>query len=202
MQNSIAIPWFNDLPAILARVFAGRAQTRATLEVPDSQREPIQERAVCLEKLGNSERPDILVPIDFSRESFEAAAYALDIAQESRSRLILLHVIHLNLTPYGPANPAWLRAALCREALEKMETIMNQAHGAGVPVISVIEEGAPARVIPEVARRWKTDLIVLASHRHGKWARFFGQDIKEKVLHRAECPVVVIQIDARKGKKV
>ena len=105
----------------------------------------------------------------------------------SEARLILLHAIHLNLTPYGPANPTWLRAALCREALEKMEGIMARAQRLGVPVISVIEEGMPSKVITDAAKRWKIDLIVLAQKR-GRWARLFGQRDKRKISARRGMP--------------
>jgi nucleotide-binding universal stress UspA family protein len=127
------------------------------------------------------------------------ADYAIEIARHSQARLILLHAIHLNLTPYGPANPRWLRAALCREALEKMESTMTRAQSVGVPVISVIEEGPPAKVISEAAKRWKTDLIILASQKRGKWARLWSQRIREKVARGAACPVVVMRRQSKKG---
>lgn len=198
--------WANHLPAILARVFADRSLKNQPAAVCDSDeagssRKPGQFPEVnwtASEAQGtpSTRRTEIMVPLDFSPESMRAADYAINVARRSEGRLILLHSIHLNLTPYGPANPTWLRAALCREALEKMEGTMARAQRLGVPIISVIEEGSPSKVITAVAKRWKIDLIVLAQKR-GRWARLFGHRVREKIARGAGCPVVVIQMDAK-----
>jgi nucleotide-binding universal stress UspA family protein len=213
MQSGNAISWLSNLPPILARVFTGRAikgQPAKTSKTgvldtgvnPQSSTDEGEGTTVRTAPRKPTRRPEIMVPVDFSPESMRAADYAINVAQRTRARLILLHAVHLNLTPYGPANPAWLRAALCREALEKMEGIMTRAQQADVPAISVIEEGPPVKVISQVAKRWKVDLMVMASHRRGKWARFFGQRIRERVVRGAECPIVVVQADAKQGVTV
>lgn len=142
-------------------------------------------------------RPEILVPVDFSAGSEEAVEYAIKVARRAQARLILLHAVHLNLTPYGPANPTWLRSALCREALQKMEGILARAQRQGVPAISVVEEGAPARVIVSAATRWKVDLLVVCSRKRNKWARFFGQKVMENVTRAVECPIMAIHLDLK-----
>jgi len=206
MQSAGAIRWANHLPPILARVFVDRSLKRQPAAVCDSDEAGTSHKPGQFPKVNgtaseaqiapSTRRPEIMVPVDFSPESMQAADYAINVAQQSEARLILLHAIHLNLTPYVPANPTWLRAALCREALEKMEGTMVHAQRLGVPVISVIEEGMPSKVITAVAKRWKIDLIVLAQKR-GRWARLFGHRVREKLARGAGCPVVVIQMDAK-----
>jgi nucleotide-binding universal stress UspA family protein len=207
MQRASAIPWFGRLPAILARIFVDRAPEATPPAMGGGAANAAHScdgnaagggGARELPEVTPGSREDILVPLDFSRESLAAADYAINVARRSSARVILLHAIHLNLTPYGPANPAWLRAALCREALGKMEQTMVRAREAGVPVISVIEEGAPAKVIVRVAGRWKTDLIVLAAEKRRKWSRFFGQHIREKLQRGASCPIVVLEVETEK----
>src|ERR1700677_2725297 len=151
MHSANAAPWFGNLPAIVARVFAHRSSKNRRRAICDSNKTsaagkpgPLPNASGIAPKIPqepSSRRPEIMVPVDFSPESMQAADYATRFARRMEGRLILLHAIHLNLTPYGPANPTWLRAALCREALEKMEATMGRAQRLGVPVISVIEEG-------------------------------------------------------------
>ncbi len=207
MQGTIATQWSAKLPPILARVFAGRAEKGPPPELVEPDEVEIPQGRWALEE-GNeagagkrtgriARRPEIMVPVDFTASSEEAVEYAIKVAQRSRARLILLHAVYLNLTPYGPANPAWLRFALCREAFQKMEEIMALAHQRGVPTISVIEEGEPARVVANAAKRWNVDLLVMASRKRGRWARFFGPKILEKVTNVVECPVMVIRTDLK-----
>lgn len=205
--------WFTTLPGGMAKFFrrlalnetlAAAGDGGETGAVRNPQRPPSENNGALHRALQGhaTRRPEIMVPVDFTPESLAAADYAINVARRSQARLVLLHAIHLNLTPYGPANPTWLRAALCREALEKMEGTMVRAQDAGVPTISVIEEGAPAKVISQAARRWKIDLMVMAVKRRGKWARLFGHRIKEKLVRELECPIVVIQMDGKKGATV
>jgi nucleotide-binding universal stress UspA family protein len=210
-QNSIAAGWLGNLPPVLARMFAGRAAKSQTPETgkaePDlpHSRWTWEERNEGPTRSANrhfTKRPEIMVPVDFSAGSEEAIEYAIKVARRARARLILLHAVHLNLTPYGPANPAWLRSALCREALQKMEGIMARAQRQGVPAISVIEEDAPPTVIARAAKRWQIDLLVMTSRKRSGWSRFFSQRTVEKVTRNAECPVMVIHPEAKEGATV
>jgi nucleotide-binding universal stress UspA family protein len=212
MQHTNAARWLGNLPPVLSRIFAARETTRQkphasgaeATETPHSRWTWEQSDGDTARKANRhfTGRPEIMVPVDFSTTCDGAVEYAIKVARRARARLILLHAVHLNLTPYGPANPAWLRSALCREALQKMQGIMAQAHCQGVPAISVIEQGAPASVIARAARRWKIDLIVMVSQKRSRWARFFGQKIVEKVTRDAGCPVMVIHPEANKGATV
>lgn len=213
MQSASATQWLNRLPPVLARVFAGSRREEQTAEATEEINEAEfshsrwsweenSETSANQPKKSFTKRPEIMVPVDFSASSEAAVDYSIKVARRARARLVLLHAVYLNLTPYGPANPAWLRSALCREALQKMEGIMARARRENVPAISVIEEGAPTQVIARAAKRWQADLIVMASGERSGWSRFFGRQILEKVTREAECPVMVIHRDARKGAVV
>jgi len=131
------------------------------------------------------------VPTDLSPASLAAAEHGLRIAQDNAALLLLVHVIHLNLSPYGPANPRWLKSALCQEAMEKTAPFMNRAQNAGVTALCAIEEGAPSTVITKLATRWKASMIVLAGRRRGFFSRLFGRGTLEHVISNVHCPVVV-----------
>jgi nucleotide-binding universal stress UspA family protein len=151
--------------------------------------------ADCEPRAGAAGKPVVLVPLDFSPASIQAANYGIKIARDSHGLLLLVHAVHLNLTPYGPANLTWLTAGLCREAMTKAEPILIRAQEAGVTAICAIEKGAPAMVIANVAKRWAAKVIVLGIPKRGMLGRLFGEGIVKKVKHAAECPVIVLKTD-------
>ena len=142
---------------------------------------------------------DILVPVDFSPASLMAAECALRFAQKAGARVTFLHVIHLNLTPYGPGNPTLLKAALRREADSKVASLADRARAAGVECECRIEEGVPARVIAHVAGRRNSQLILMAAPKRGRIARLFRGRTLGRVVRDARCPVLVLQTNAGKG---
>jgi nucleotide-binding universal stress UspA family protein len=154
-------------------------------------------RAAAQNRKTPSRRPVILVPTDLSPASLAAAEHGLRIAQDNAALLLLVHVIHLNISPYGPANPRWLKTALCHEAMEKTAPFMNRAENAGVTALCAIEEGAPSTVITKLATRWKASMIVLAGHRRSFLSRLFGRGTLEHVISNAQCPVVVCPATAQ-----
>jgi nucleotide-binding universal stress UspA family protein len=145
------------------------------------------------------ERPDravkplsILVPTDFAPSSLLALDCALRMAVHQTARITLLHAIHLNLMPYGPANVADLKTNLCREALAKAEPILVAARDMGVTAVCMLEEGSPAEAIANTVQHCAPDMVVMTKRRRGLLARWCGRGTVEKVTHTVRCPVLVL----------
>jgi nucleotide-binding universal stress UspA family protein len=147
---------------------------------------------------GSDQQPVILIPFDATMESLAGVKAAIAIAAKSGARLVLFHAVHLNLTPYGPVNPSWLRAALRQEAVMMVEPLMHFAQSLGVSVICVVEEGAPAVAINRAAKKWVADVIVLTAHQRGWLGKWFERRALDRVIRAAECPVMVL--DANRGQ--
>jgi nucleotide-binding universal stress UspA family protein len=144
-------------------------------------------------------RSTILVPTDFSPASLGAVDCAVRLALKTDSRLIFLHVVYLNLTPYGPGNPDWLKTALRREAHEKVGSLTASTRAAGVDADCLIEDGTPRDVISRVAARQHAQIIIMATARHSALSRFFRQKTVEHVVRDAYCPVLVLQTNLKEG---
>ncbi len=151
----------------------------------------------CQPSIGR--KPVVLVPMDFSPASHEAARFGTDIARRSNALLLLVHAVHLNLSAYGPANPAWLKAGLCQEAMAKAEPILTIAQGAGVLGLCTVEEGSPAAVIANVAKRWSAEIIILGARKRGILSRMFSPRTIEKVVEQVKCPVIVVNTNHKNG---
>jgi nucleotide-binding universal stress UspA family protein len=151
--------------------------------------------AIFLEQPGRAVRPlNILVPTDFAPASLLALDCALRMAAHQPARVTLLHAIHLNLRPHGPANVDRLKTELCREALAKAQPILVSARNLGVTAFCMLEDGAPASVIANAAQRCAPDLVILANSPRGFFARLFGRGTVKKVVQSLRCPVLVLPV--------
>jgi nucleotide-binding universal stress UspA family protein len=66
-----------------------------------------------------------------------------------------------------------------------------------VPMVHVLDEGAPVSAILRTANKNKADLIVMGATGAGRMKSFFFGTISGKVLEEAHCPVIVVPEDAK-----
>jgi universal stress protein A len=119
----------------------------------------------------------ILFPTDFSDASGPAGATAADLARRFGARLHVLHVVP-PVTDPTPAPPA-LRA-------------VADDVGRGLPIVTAITSGRPARQIADYARENAIDLIVLGTHGRTGVSRALLGSVAEAVVRRAPCRVLTV----------
>lgn len=134
---------------------------------------------------------EILYATDFSPASLKAAAYAVSLAQEFQSRLVLLHVI-------APQHPGDLiSTADLKAASEKLlqQVVPPEAKDWCKPEYHVVE-GDVADKILEFATLREPDLIVLGVRQEDGvpgTASHLPIATAHKVVSRATCPVLTIR---------
>ncbi|MGA2798676.1 MAG: universal stress protein [Thermoguttaceae bacterium] len=141
-------------------------------------------------------RKTIVVPIDFSDDSFAA----LDTAQELVDNPGHLHLIHVLpiITPNDPG-VIWemiddqSRAVHAEGALRK-KLARQTADGAQV----AIRFGDPGHQIVDYAQEVRADLIALSSHGQTGLTRLLLGSVAEKVVRLARCPVLVLKKAAKR----
>jgi nucleotide-binding universal stress UspA family protein len=105
----------------------------------------------------------ILVPHDLSSRNERALATALQLAEGSRGRVTLLHVIErIEHLPVAEVRAFYHR--LRRAAVRKMAPAARKFAQRRIRVRTVVIVGSPAREIVRHAAAHAVDLIVLASH--------------------------------------
>jgi nucleotide-binding universal stress UspA family protein len=133
----------------------------------------------------------VLVPIDFSEESFAALEPAREFVQDPSQ----LHVLHV-LSHLHPAEPGvvWetiddeTRIKHVQEALyERLKDSEYQGVHIGILV------GDPSSRIIDYAQEINADLIVIPSHGRTGLSRFFLGSVAERVVRFAHCPVMVLR---------
>jgi len=135
----------------------------------------------------------IMVPVDFSEQSRAAVAYAAGLARLMAARLALVHVY-----PLLPAQPTRFRvqmrqcvAEIGLEARHRLEKLASPFHD-GAEVELFLRQGTPYREILDVARAWRSDLIVLPTRGLTGAKHFFLGSTAEAVVRSAPCPVLTL----------
>ena len=133
----------------------------------------------------------VVVPVDFSDESFQAVDVALLLVDDPSH----LHVIHV--LPYlVPTEPGVIwstvddaqRMTHAQEALEKQ---LGDTKYQGIGFC--VEFGDPGQQIAQFAQQHNADLIVLPSHGRTGLTRLLIGSVAERVVRLAHCPVLVLR---------
>lgn len=148
----------------------------------------------------------ILVPIDFSEDSYYALDHALEIAQRRQCGLTILNVNpdesmlqhYLSEEEYerlkqGAIADAQIALEGLVERFPKLREISCQYHiRRGIPYVEILEE----------LDKNPVDLVVIGSHGKSKLAMkyFYGTTV-EKIVRRAKTSILVTRTPEKKGLK-
>ena len=136
----------------------------------------------------------ILCPADFSDFSMHALTYAVSLAQQYGSKLLLLHVVDVFMhdpayfAPYAPDRSMF--EDFEKKARTRLEEICKENIPAAITAEPIVRVGRAFVEIVRAAREMEVDLIVIATHgRTGLSHAMFGSTA-EKVVRKASCPVL------------
>ncbi|HUK31151.1 MAG TPA: universal stress protein [Candidatus Acidoferrum sp.] len=134
----------------------------------------------------------ILFATDFTRESLAAAPYAISMAQENQSRLILLHVIRS-----GQARGDEKRAEqTIADAMHRLLEIVPTDAELWCRPEACVQYGNPADMILDMARERGSDLIVMGvrdAAGHLGAAVHVQRATAHQVVAHAMCPVLTVR---------
>jgi len=126
----------------------------------------------------------ILYATDFSPESLAAAPYAISLAEEHRTQLILLNCFEE-------------KDAEVRAMLQTLHQLVPFGADLRCEPICIVERGAHGQKILDVAEGHGADLIVLgidSAYEHSfRKARFQQRSDLYKIVTQASCPVLTVR---------
>lgn len=136
-------------------------------------------------------RKTVVVPIDFSDDSFAA----LDTAAELVANPADLYVLHV-LPELEPADPGVIWHTVDNESREKhaTEALRAELLKRGHEGVSIrICFGNAGHEIAECAEELDAGLIVVPSHGRTALKRILLGSVAERVVRLARCPVLVLK---------
>jgi len=137
----------------------------------------------------------ILCPLDFSEYSTLALRYAVAMARENEASLALCHSIP-DLSPamsYLEGNYIQtVDEMLISNSAMKLDQFVDGVVPQNLRVLKTIERGDPCDAILKNAKETGADLIVMGTHGHSGYERYFVGSVTNKVLHKSALPVLVV----------
>jgi universal stress protein A len=149
----------------------------------------------------------IVVAVDFSKLSFEALAYAIDLAQQAGARVHALYVVEpvefagVDVLGGAPIATQSIVDEHLRQARAEMERLKAKRL-AGLPgARATVQLGRPADTIVAAGGKGRSNLIVLGTHGRSGLAHLVMGSVAERVVRHAECPVLVVPARGKRGAR-
>lgn len=141
---------------------------------------------------------NILVPVDFSKSSFNALATATAIAQQQSAALTIMHVVdtaHIALPARREAIPSPVveMASIAEERLRALRN--NIAERYGIKVHTIVDGGVPAYTLCRYALANQTDLIVMGTRDSFSLRKLMLGSTAYRMVKHSPCPVLSIPSD-------
>ena len=134
----------------------------------------------------------ILVPVDGSESSERALKKAVELAAALKAKLSFLYVANVNQLAVNSC----LSAELLEAVNKAGDVVLNHAEESvpeGVEYERLLETGAPASAIIDVAEDSDVDLIVMGSRGLGLVKGVLLGSVSQYVVENAKCAVMVVK---------
>uniref|UniRef100_A0A7C5PC97 Universal stress protein n=1 Tax=Thermodesulfobium narugense TaxID=184064 RepID=A0A7C5PC97_9BACT len=137
----------------------------------------------------------ILVAVDGSKYSREAALWAVKIARkENEANIIAVYVERLFSRENYLLNDEEFDLSIEKKANDIFEKSFEDIDIEGIKLEKVVEKGSPASKILDVADREDVDLIVVGNRGSSGISNFFLGSVSDKVFTYSVRPVLVVKI--------
>lgn len=141
----------------------------------------------------------IVCSVDLSDHSERVVSWAMDIAREYECPVALVSVVE-DFFPYTQLYKSLQDVGVAKamddvraEIERELEGFVSAHREAGITVETSVRTGHPDREIVKAAEELGADLIVIGSHgRTGVEHALLGS-VAEKVLRKAQCPVLTVK---------
>ncbi|MBI2237321.1 MAG: universal stress protein [Actinobacteria bacterium] len=133
----------------------------------------------------------ILLAVDGSEPSRRAVPVAGDLARRYGGEVLVLHVREHEVT-WG----ADVDVETPEEATDLVDEVVRTLEDLGASARSEVVRaplGQTPRVILDMAKERGAGLIVMGTRGLSDWGRLLMGSVAHKVLHLAECPVLVVR---------
>ena len=134
----------------------------------------------------------VLLPVEYSDASQNVIAEAVSRPWPSGTLFCVQNT--LNIWEYDDF------PELLQDAKKEMQKVVASAtyelRSTGHEVITELEAGVPKKAIPEYAKQWGADLIMVGSRRSNAVSRFLVGSVAQAVLRAASCSVEIVRSES------
>jgi nucleotide-binding universal stress UspA family protein len=142
----------------------------------------------------------ILVPIDGSIASINAAKKAVEVAKHYGSDITFITVAKVpQLSEYKGFDKNWmddydkLVTKIKEEETKMLDSLIQKLDFVEIKCSKIIASGEPYDEILRIATEGRFDLIVMGRRGMSKIRRFVLGSVTQRVISESPCPVLVVQ---------
>ncbi len=141
----------------------------------------------------------ILVPVDFSKCSNNAAKYALQVASQAKAKVILLHSFHIPIPMAEVPLVDDLAAEIKAESTASIKKLVAQLQ-IGAPAVkieTIVDMGFAHDAIIALSKKHNADLIIMGTRgSHGLADEVFGS-VTSSVIAHSKIPVLAVPEESK-----
>ena len=142
----------------------------------------------------------ILIPTDYSDSANNALQYAIELAEFSNAKIILLHVYHIPIPtgefPMMIISPQELEKENSA-GIKKLEAkVLKQVSGK-IKIESIARAGFALDEILDIVKEKKVDVVVMGMKGAGKLKEVLIGSNVTSLMKKATCPVIVVPEKAK-----
>ena len=136
----------------------------------------------------------ILVAIDSSDASMDAADYATSMSQRYNAELYALHVIHADVDLYGPHETSEFTRNMRNEGEKYLDKVKVKANEKGIHIkTEIISSKDISGGILDFAEENNIDLIVIGTRGRSGFKKLLLGSVALHFVTYAHCPVLVVK---------
>jgi nucleotide-binding universal stress UspA family protein len=135
----------------------------------------------------------ILVPTDFSAQSYSAISFASSIAVPLHASVTILNVLETDDSPQR--TPSQRKAAAGNETAMMLDQLKHvvPAH-ADFPIEHQVIRGNPSKCIAEFANEGGYDFVIVGTHGRSGIGRALIGSVAEQVVRNCDAPVICVKL--------
>ncbi|MEW6620714.1 MAG: universal stress protein [bacterium] len=134
---------------------------------------------------------NVLLATDGSKCSQGATERAISFTKSYHRELKVVSVVDVPTEFYGEAPE--VAETLIQQAKGFVDEVKEKAEADGIKVVTFVREGEAYKVITELAKNEKVDVIFMGSHGRTGLKRVLMGSVTEEVIGHTPCPVVVVK---------
>ncbi len=150
--------------------------------------------------------PKILIAVDDSIYSYNAAAYGFALARSFDSEVLLVHISEFPVTTAMTGDPIMGDPGIAipdildsqKEAAKALLSRLKDGLGPDLNVKKIILEGNIAEEVNKTAKEHHATLIVMGTHSRTGLSHFISGSIAERVTRHSSCPVLIVPTKDKK----
>lgn len=132
----------------------------------------------------------------------KALHVGVSLSKKLGARLYIIHIFHnpFNTEEWGaqiPQNDSRrkLFSEIQKKAKRELDTAIRLNKAQGTLVKEVVREDASADEIMKVVEKEKIDLLIMLSHKEGRFEHFMFHPDKHKILRQLPCSILLVKED-------